>query len=170
MRKMPMAGVRVWLKALGMHADEAGGSSRSKKKKTKKGVTSKSGQECRERGERSRTQWDDMKWGRSVVQGWMYEAKVEAGAGQSAGEHHQHIFLSHSGPDNSCLHTLGSPSQTSTPSPGNCFRMLMMSKTKQKQICCNSIQNSGLMTRLYSSRPLNQQWPWETAILARKNE
>lgn len=56
---MPMVGVRVWLKALGMHADEAGGSSRTKKKKkTKKGasVTSKRGQECRERGERSRTQ------------------------------------------------------------------------------------------------------------------
>lgn len=35
MRKMPMVGVRVWLKALGMHADEAGGSSRTKKKQRK---------------------------------------------------------------------------------------------------------------------------------------
>lgn len=38
---MPMVGVRVWLKALGMHADEAGGSSRTKKKNKERGKCDK---------------------------------------------------------------------------------------------------------------------------------
>lgn len=48
---MAVVEVRFWLKVLGMHTDEAGGSSRTKTNTEKGGsVTSERGQECRERG------------------------------------------------------------------------------------------------------------------------
>lgn len=95
----------------------------------------------------------EMIWSEVRVQGCVYERG--GGCGRADIRRAPSASLAQGGPDHSWPHTLCTqvkcpphPHQTSTTSPGDCFRPERFSSSRLIWIYSDSIQNSGLRSRL----------------------